>query len=238
MKRIRRFGVGTVIMLSTLAVLLVMPMSASAAGTLDQAQTTTTQAAASVGGSTWWAQTFTAGLTGNLDQVDLFLFRVGSPGDLTVQIQSTSGGVPSGSVLATTMVAEAAVTQSAGGSSAPFSWVSAPLSPAAQVVAGQQYAIVLSAPSATGINFYAWGIGSFDSPYPAGKAVLSLTGGAAWGDLAFIFDSWDTAFKTYVTSLPSSIADCQKDGWRNFPQFKNEGDCVSFVVTGGKNQPG
>ena len=30
---------------------------------------------------------------------------------------------------------------------------------------------------------------------------------------------------------------CKNGGWRNFPGFKNEGDCVSFVATGGKKQP-
>jgi hypothetical protein len=30
---------------------------------------------------------------------------------------------------------------------------------------------------------------------------------------------------------------CKNGDWRNFPGFKNEGDCVSFVATGGKNPP-
>ena len=76
------------------------------------------------------------------------------------------------------------------------------------------------------------------NPYPGGRVVLTSDSGATWGDFAFLFDVADTAFKTYVTSLPSSIADCLKEGWRNFPQFKNEGDCVSFVATEGRNLPG
>jgi hypothetical protein len=36
---------------------------------------------------------------------------------------------------------------------------------------------------------------------------------------------------------PASIEGCQNGGWRSFPQFKNQGDCVSFVATGGKNAP-
>jgi len=34
---------------------------------------------------------------------------------------------------------------------------------------------------------------------------------------------------------------CKNGGWQsNFPAgtFKNQGDCVSFFATGGKNQPG
>ena len=37
--------------------------------------------------------------------------------------------------------------------------------------------------------------------------------------------------------FPTSKDQCKNNGWRNFPGFKNEGDCVSFVATGGKKQP-
>jgi hypothetical protein len=30
---------------------------------------------------------------------------------------------------------------------------------------------------------------------------------------------------------------CRNGGWRDFGQFKNQGDCMSFVATGGKNPP-
>jgi hypothetical protein len=30
---------------------------------------------------------------------------------------------------------------------------------------------------------------------------------------------------------------CRRGGWRNFGQFKNHGDCMSFVATGGWNPP-
>jgi hypothetical protein len=41
---------------------------------------------------------------------------------------------------------------------------------------------------------------------------------------------------TLVTA-PTSKAQCTQGGWKNFSQFKNQGDCVSFVATGGKNPP-
>jgi len=42
-----------------------------------------------------------------------------------------------------------------------------------------------------------------------------------------------------VPSVPMSKDDCKDGGWRTFvaPAFKNQGDCVSFVATGGRNQP-
>jgi hypothetical protein len=38
--------------------------------------------------------------------------------------------------------------------------------------------------------------------------------------------------------LPTSKDQCKNGGWRNYgTAFKNEGDCASFVATGGKNPP-
>jgi hypothetical protein len=38
-------------------------------------------------------------------------------------------------------------------------------------------------------------------------------------------------------AVPISKAQCESGGWRSYPDFKNQGDCVSFVVTRGRNQP-
>lgn len=38
-------------------------------------------------------------------------------------------------------------------------------------------------------------------------------------------------------SSPNSKSQCKNNGWRIYPGFKNQGDCVSFVATGGKNPP-
>ncbi len=37
--------------------------------------------------------------------------------------------------------------------------------------------------------------------------------------------------------LPTSKDQCKNGGWRTYGVFKNQGDCVSFVATGGKNPP-
>jgi hypothetical protein len=36
---------------------------------------------------------------------------------------------------------------------------------------------------------------------------------------------------------PTLKDQCKNGGWRNYPGFKNQGDCVSFVATKGKNPP-
>jgi hypothetical protein len=38
--------------------------------------------------------------------------------------------------------------------------------------------------------------------------------------------------------LPTSADQCKKDGWESYGIFTNQGDCVSFVATHGKNEPG
>ena len=39
-------------------------------------------------------------------------------------------------------------------------------------------------------------------------------------------------------TFPTSKDQCKKGGWMNYGDlFKNQGDCVSFIATGGKNPP-
>jgi len=40
-----------------------------------------------------------------------------------------------------------------------------------------------------------------------------------------------------VSCLPTTKDECKDGGWRNFPDFKNQGQCVSFVATGGEKTP-
>jgi hypothetical protein len=48
----------------------------------------------------------------------------------------------------------------------------------------------------------------------------------------------DLVFKaSFSRPLPISKDQCNNDGWRAFGIFKNQGDCVSFVATGRRNQP-
>ena len=49
----------------------------------------------------------------------------------------------------------------------------------------------------------------------------------------------DLAFQaSFSPPLPTSKDQCKKSGWENFgTTFKNQGDCVSFVASGGKNRP-
>jgi hypothetical protein len=47
----------------------------------------------------------------------------------------------------------------------------------------------------------------------------------------------DLAFKaSFSPPLPNTKNQCKNGGWRTYGVFKNQGDCVSFVATGGKNR--
>ncbi len=62
------------------------------------------------------------------------------------------------------------------------------------------------------------------SPLPPGSGVVGTVQG---GDVVVVD----------APQLPTSKAQCKHGGWRSFGVFKNQGDCVSFVATGGKNPP-
>jgi hypothetical protein len=53
---------------------------------------------------------------------------------------------------------------------------------------------------------------------------------------AFTFDETTYDFELHPAP-PASKDQCKKGGWQNFPgqNFKNQGDCVSYVATGGRN---
>jgi hypothetical protein len=46
-----------------------------------------------------------------------------------------------------------------------------------------------------------------------------------------------TATVTFVAG-PTDKNQCKNGGWQTFGIFKNQGDCVSFITTGGTNPPG
>ena len=56
----------------------------------------------------------------------------------------------------------------------------------------------------------------------------------AAGTAVFFNESFSSALPVL---LPTSKDQCKHGGWRTFLQFKNQGDCVSFVASGGKNPP-
>jgi hypothetical protein len=167
----------------------------AAAGTLDQSQTNF-NAFLLLGGQRQSAQTFTAGLSGNLDQVDVHLQSQAPPGEtcnygsgVIAEIRTLSGTSPSNTSLATATASAFAVPPT-------FGWVSIAFAAPAEVTAGTRYALVLSAPDASctgGFYPFSWGAADPD-PYPPGEAFVKLDSASAWGSQGDL----DHMFKTYV----------------------------------------
>lgn len=156
----------------------------------------------------------------------------GSTGSVAFQFNVTSspsGQNPSGMSIATavgeTFTSTKVICLSVGGNTAAFVVQLAPNS------FGFTYAKALVVDNGpTGDTYGAEGFGGPSAP----DCSWSLGGGTGFlpsplisGDIA-IFDA---------PELPTSTDQCMDGGWRSFGAFKNQGDCVSFVATGGKNPP-
>jgi hypothetical protein len=179
------------------AVATLASAASASAGTLDQQQTTYGDLDVGLNGpDRLGAQTFTAGRTGRLDQVDLPIgwSNCQPTGDLIIQIQTLANDLPSGTALASASLAGSAISEETAATT-PFVPILFP-SPAS-VTAGTAYAIVLSAPEAgtCGMSdaFYEWQLNDGEDLYTAGASYFDGDGGASWSP----FGS-DAGFRTYV----------------------------------------
>ncbi len=66
------------------------------------------------------------------------------------------------------------------------------------------------------------------TPISVGSGTQTLTASYS-GDTGHNTSSRTTSL-TVKPRVPTSKAQCNKGGWRNYPQFKNQGQCVAFVV--------
>ncbi len=165
-----------------------------AASTVDQSQETS----AGQGGFAVYAgqhigQTFTAGRTGYLDQVDL-LFNVQGASPLQLELRSVDAeGKPSTGEPLDSATVEA---ESPNGG-----WVSVALTTHAKVIEGQPYAIV-----ATTTGNWNWEF-SDSNPYAGGIAYFRQGSVNPW----FGLSNHDVAFRTYV----EPAIDADEDGHDN-----------------------
>jgi hypothetical protein len=194
-----RFLIGGVVA-AALALASAAAATSASAGTLDQEQAVYGGASHSIYADdtdpfseSSVAQTFTAGITGQLDQVELYVDKFGSPtADLTVQIYETFDGTPE-NALATESVPATAV-------STAYTFVPVTFDPTVSVTAGTQYAIVAWTASLFA-NPYSWGEAG-GNPYAAGELRVQQGPNASpptqgsWGPSGATVDM---TFRTYVT---------------------------------------
>jgi hypothetical protein len=146
-------------------------------------------------------QTFTAGLTGGLTEVDLAVgcFTAGgatcassNPGDVTVEIHS---GSPNGALLPGGSVSLSGSAIPIHSSSFPSVFVAFTFSSPPAVVAGSVYAIVITTTDTSG--YYDVGSSGFSS-YADGTFWYKIVGLQDWVQDVDV----DLAFKTYVAGGP------------------------------------
>lgn len=159
-----------------LASLLLSGSPALAQGTLDQSQTVH-DAGIGATAEVRFAQTFTAGITGDLDTIKVYTHDPIPAA--TVEIRTVSDGAPSGTVLATTEV-DASLSET---------WVTVAFAAPATVTAGTPYAIVLRLP---GSSFL--GVSASSDRYPRGHMWYRFEGDTGW-----TWSDDDLAFRTFVT---------------------------------------
>jgi hypothetical protein len=187
------------------AILLLVPGPALA-GTLDQQQTALEQLSYTAQGRSL-AQSFTAGITGGLDQVDIALSRgLNQPAAyVSVEIRDVSNGVPGSSILASNSFTSTDIPVGPADSA----WFSVNFAPAAPVVAGTQYAVVIytATPDTAPYDWRASNPYDHVDRYPAGTEFLTNSSPPT-GQVSWLFESdptlqADFAFKTYVVPTPA-----------------------------------
>ncbi len=159
------------------AVMLAVPTGVLAAVVLDQSQLDHSGPSGFYGPSLG-GQSFTAGKTGNLVRVSVWPLTPLT--GLALQVMTTSGGLPTGTVIGSGTVASSAVNQ----------WLDVDLDVPAAVTAGTQYAFVFVF-SATQNGF-----GVADDIYAGGTVVFFQNG--TWASNPV----YDNAFRTYVDVEP------------------------------------
>ena len=137
-------------------------------------------------------QTFTPSVSHTIDKVRIKLFRVGSPGTLTVSIYATSGGVPTDGALATGTTNGNTLTTNTFGAFRDIT-----LGAGASLSSGTMYAIVAEAADGTlySDEVY-WKLDSSSPTYTGGTGVRIPT----WPGFVFVWETvpgWDCMFIEY-----------------------------------------
>jgi hypothetical protein len=147
-------------------------------------------------GAYWFAQTFTPEEAHKITSVKLKLFRLGSPGTITVSIRATDGsGHPTGWDLCSGTIDGNTLTTSAIGA-----WYEITLGDGYDLAASTKYAIIVRATSGNGSNKLYWRYDGSSPTYTGGNYEVYIGGWS--GDTAkdLMFEDWGEAGVTEKTS--------------------------------------
>jgi uncharacterized repeat protein (TIGR01451 family) len=167
---------------------------------VDQQNTTLGTSGTPVTTTSWVGQTFTPGLSGRLTRVDINLFCnfcSGTPPSIVVGVRATSGGLPTGSDLAT------ATISTINTSGVPAFYTAIFASPAT-VTLGTQYALVVhptTNPVSGTIGYTrSGGFSNGANVYAGGMLINGANSGVNWSAQAFTSGdpTTDSGFMTYI----------------------------------------
>lgn len=163
--------------------------------TLEQYYDTGDDSSDYASGTRWVAQTFTTVGAFTITKVSLKVYRVNTPGTVTVGIRATSGGYPTGADLTSGTFNANDLSTNTGGA-----WTDVVLSSPLELSATTQYAIVVRAVDSGG-SLLRWRADLTSSSYSGGIRLLSTNSGgsfAAWSDHDMMFRTYSGADVTVV----------------------------------------
>jgi len=191
-------GLGLLLALLGLVVIAQFLGPGLTTGGLSEYYKTGDDSGVSVYGIYWSAQTFTVGTTAHtVTSVKLKLYRVGSPGTVTVSIRATSAGHPIGSDLTSGTIDGTSLN-----ATEPGSWYRITLTEYS-LSASAKYAVVIRAPSGNYTipnppekpyaNKLVWMADNTSPAYTGGNCEGSADSGSTWSSYAdadLMFEVW------------------------------------------------
>ena len=105
------------------------------------------------------------------------------------------------------------------------------LDAASDALDGTPVTFTLGAQSCTGTTANGGASCTISLAQPVGSYTLTVS---SPGDVS-VYPT--QTYATFAITGPTATAQCKGNGWTVFGIFKNQGDCVSYVATGGKNPP-
>jgi len=190
-------------------------------------------------GATWQAQTFTPTTAHKITSVKLKLYRLGSPGTITVSIRATDvDGHPTDADLCSGTTDG----NTLGGS--PGEWREITLGDGYNLTQDIKYAIVVRAPSGTTTNYLGWRKVNTGT-YAGGWLEKSTNSGSTWSSAFsaqdFMFEDWgeEIAAEPEISNTPDSkdfgvVAESAtpETGLTFFTVTNNSSGAVSITIQG------
>jgi hypothetical protein len=152
-----------------------------------------------VTGTIWCAQTFNVTTPHYINYVKLLVYRIGSPGTVTVSIRATdmTGNITGADLTSGTTNGNNLSTIS------PFTWRKIAVSPY-YLAARTRYAIVVRATAGDGSNELCWRDDTTSPTYTGGSFMVSATSGVTW----IVDSSKDSLFEEYGSGVNDSGKIC------------------------------